>query len=190
MVQFVLRSAEGTCCDCGCCCFAFCSTRIFSCISALNFAARVFGHNAGLRRASNRLVKASIFSCWAARLKVAAWAFVSKRRKEDEKRTYGLSLTFCPGLVSHPVQFPHPIFLLFKPRFRRCVPRLRRRKRQPRVQNAIAQKPTEKSCLYTSAFDKSRSAFPAVAAGFRGKLEGGGGSPALSGVNFGFSDFA
>src|SRR5882757_6535213 len=39
-------------------------------------------------------------------------------------------------------------------------------------------------------FDKSRSAFPAVAAGLRGKLDGGGGSPAPSAGNFGFSVFA
>lgn len=44
--------------------------------------------------------------------------------------------------------------------------------------------------MYTSAFNKSRSAFPAVAAGLRGKLEGGGGSPELSAVNFDFSVFA
>jgi len=53
----------------------------------------------------------------------------------------------------------------------------------------MIQKLTEKSWLYTSAFNKSRSAFPAVAAGLRGKLEGGGGSPAPSTVNFARSVF-
>ena len=48
-------------------------------MSALNFAARVFGHKAGLRRASKRLVKASILSCWAARLKDSTCTPVSNR---------------------------------------------------------------------------------------------------------------
>jgi len=155
VVQFVLRSAGGCGCGCGCCCFVFCSARTFSCMSALNFAARVFGHIAGLRRASNRLVKASILSCWAARLKVAAasrWRLVRAS-----------SRILCSSRIRSSFSL------------------------NPDFGGAF---PVEKSCLYTSAFDKSRSAFPAVAAGFRGKLEGGGGSPALSTVNFGFSIFA
>ena len=59
-----------------------------------------------------------------------------------------------------------------------------------RVQDTAIYGLTEKSCLYTSIFDRSRSAFPAVAAGLRGRLEGGGGSPAPSTVNFDFSAFA